>query len=392
MILRYLKKIKSLKKKYSSPKNHSVVIWDDVASNDLKNCIDLKNAYILKVRSHNISEVYLTFFILIKSIFYFRGNLSSAYFCALLDEIKPKVVITLIDNSLKFFEISRVLKNKCKFIAVQNAARYDLMRYKYLFEKKLIKKDYRKKFYLDNFYCFGEYEIDHYKENNIIVNKAKAIGSLKLSNYFLNLKENNRVLPKKKIDIAVVSEGYLQMDKEYNVNELSKNWSKLISFSIKYIKENNLTFNFIFKRERIPGNFNYENEINFVKKYLSKEEFDFIMKNCTFKDKKAFSSYNSIMSCDILVGCVSSMLREKLATKGKILSCNFSGMNMFNFPINEICSLNNPSYTEFSQRLSKLRSLDDIKFIKKLNEKNQYLINSNIDANKEIRNFINNNL
>ena len=199
MILGYLKKIKSLKKKYSSPKNHSVVIWDDVAANDLKNCIDLKNAYILKVRSHNISEVYLTFFILIKSIFYFRGNLSSAYFCALLDEIKPKVVITLIDNSLKFFEISRVLKNKCKFIAVQNAARYDLMRYKYLFEKKLIKKDYRKKFYLDNFYCFGEYEIDHYKENNIIVNKAKAIGSLKLSNYFLNLKENNRVLPKKNL-------------------------------------------------------------------------------------------------------------------------------------------------------------------------------------------------
>ncbi len=392
MILRYLKKVLSLKKNYFSPKRHSIVIWDDVAVNDLENCVDLKKAYILKVRSHNIKEIYVTFFILIKSIFYFRGNLSSAYFCALLDEIKPKVVITLIDNSLKFFEISRILKNKCKFIAIQNAARYDLMRYKYLFEKKLIKQDLRKKFYLDNFYCFGDYEISHYKENNVTVKKAKAIGSLKLSNYFLNLKENNKSVPEKKFDISVVSEGYLQMDKEYNVENLSKNWSKIISFSIQYARENNLKFNFIFKREKIPGNFNYENEINFVKKYLNEEEFEFIMNNCTFKDKKAFSSYNSIMSCDILVGCVSSMLREKLAVKGKILSCNFSGMNMFNFPINEICFLNDPSYTRFSERLSELRSLDDIKFIKKLNEKNQYLINSNIDANKEIRNFINNNL
>ena len=40
-----------------------------------------------------------------------------------------------------------------------------------------------------------------------------------------------------------------------------------------------------------------------------------------FKNKSEFSSYDSILNCDILIGCVSSMLREKLATKGKILSC-----------------------------------------------------------------------
>lgn len=392
MILGYLKKILSLKKNYFSPKKYPIVIWDDVAINDLENCVDLKKAYILKVRSHNIGEIYFTLVILIKSIFYFRGNLINAYFCALLDEIKPKVVITLIDNSLKFFEISKILKNKYKFMAIQNAARYDLMRYKYLFEKNLITKDFRKKFYLDNFYCFGNYEISHYKENNIIVKKAKAIGSLKLSNYFIHLKKNNKNIPEKKFDLSVVSEGYLQMDKEYNVENLSKNWSKIISFSIRYAKQNNLKFNFIFKRERNPGNFNYENEINFVKQYLNTEEFEFIMNNCTFKDKKAFSSYNSIMNCDILVGCVSSMLREKLAAKGKILSCNFSGMEMFNFPINDICSLIDPSYNRFSERLSELRLLDDSTFIKKLNKRNEYLINSNTDANKEIRNFVNNNL
>ena len=117
MILGYLKKILSLKKNYFSPKKYPIVIWDDVAINDLENCVDLKKAYILKVRSHNIGEIYFTLVILIKSIFYFRGNLINAYFCALLDEIKPKVVITLIDNSLKFFEISKILKKPTIFVS-----------------------------------------------------------------------------------------------------------------------------------------------------------------------------------------------------------------------------------------------------------------------------------
>jgi len=389
MILRYLKKIYSLKKNFLLPKKAPIVIWDNTASGDFINCIDFNKAYILKVRPQDITEIYITFSIILKSLFYFRGNLISAYFSALLDEMKPKIIITYIDNSLKFFEVSKILKDKYNFIAIQNAARYDLMRYEYLFKKDLIKKDLRKKFYFDNFFCFGEYEIEHYKKNNISIKNAKPIGSLKLSNYFIHLKSNQKNVPKKIFDIAVVSEGYLSMDKEYGVKDLSRNWSKIISFSIKYVRENNLKFNFIFKRERVSGDFHYEAEISFVKKYLSNDDFNFLMNNCTFKDKKAFSSYDAIMSCNILIGSVSTMLREKIAANGKILSCNFSGMNMFNFPINEICYLENPNYERFSKRLTELRGLDDNSFIKKLNKQNQYLINSNVDANKQIENFIN---
>ena len=86
------------------------------------------------------------------------------------------------------------------------------------------------------------------------------------------------------------------------------------------------------------------------------------------------------------------MLREKLATKGKILSCNFSGMKIFDFPIKQICYLNNPSYEEFSKKLFDLRKLSNDEFIEKLKNQNQYLINSETDANKEIKKFINHNL
>ena len=392
MILNLLKKIFFLKKKFLNPPHYSIVVWDNIASNDLSNCVNLDKAFILKVRSSQVKEIYLTLSILIRILIFYRGNLVSSYFASIIDVIKPKVIITHVDNSLKFFEVSKILKKKYVFVAVQNAARYDLMRYKYLFNKKLIKKDLSKNFYLDNFFCFGQYEIDHYNENTVKIKNAQPVGSLKLSNYFHYLNKNSLQLPEKKYDISVISEGYLAMDNEYKVKELSKNLSKIMSYSIKFAKENKAKFNFIFKREKIPGNFNYEAEINFVKRYLSNDEFEFILKNCTFKNKSEFSSYDSILNCDILIGCVSSMLREKLATKGKILSCNFSGMKIFDFPIKQICYLNNPSFEEFSKKLFDLRKLSNDEFIEKLKNQNQYLINSETDANKEIKKFINHNL
>ena len=40
------------------------------------------------------------------------------------------------------------------------------------------------------------------------------------------------------------------MDNEYKVKELSKNWSKIMSYSIKFAKENKAKFNFIFKEKK----------------------------------------------------------------------------------------------------------------------------------------------
>ena len=49
MILRYLKKIYSLKKNFLLPKKTPILICDNTASSDFINCIDLNKAYILKV-------------------------------------------------------------------------------------------------------------------------------------------------------------------------------------------------------------------------------------------------------------------------------------------------------------------------------------------------------
>ena len=64
------------------------------------------------------------------------------------------------------------------------------------------------------------------------------------------LKNKKKKLPKTKFDISVVSEGSTNLDQEYGVNNLAFNWTKIITYSIKFAIENGLRFNFIFKREK----------------------------------------------------------------------------------------------------------------------------------------------
>ena len=67
----------------------------------------------------------------------------------------------------------------------------------------------------------------------------------------------------------MVSEGSTNLDQEYGVNNLAFNWTKIITYSIKFAIENGLRFNFIFKREKKRGKGFYESEIKYLKKYLN---------------------------------------------------------------------------------------------------------------------------
>ena len=78
-------------------------------------------------------------------IYYFKLktiNIWTAYLTALIEYVSPKVIITWSDNSLKFFEIAKILNDKINFFAIQNGARYDLNRYLHLFKKGIYKIDF----------------------------------------------------------------------------------------------------------------------------------------------------------------------------------------------------------------------------------------------------------
>ena len=91
----------------------------------------------------------------------------TAYLISLIEVIQPKVVLTFIDNSLKFSDLARALDKKINFVAIQNAARYDFNKYKYRYKKKLAVQDYTKNLYIPNYLCFGKFEIDHFRKHKV---------------------------------------------------------------------------------------------------------------------------------------------------------------------------------------------------------------------------------
>jgi hypothetical protein len=79
----------------------------------------------------------------------------------------------------------------------------------------------------------------------------------------------------------------------------------------------------------------------------------------------------------ITVGTSSTMLRENLCAEGKILSCNLTKSNLWDFPISGLCAINNCSYEEFEKRLLKIYFMSNNKYKLTIKNKKNYLMNYN---------------
>ena len=106
--------------------------------------------------------------------------------------------------------------------------------------------------------------------------------------------------------------------------------SNLIKFTIKFAIDNNLKIRIAARNDK--RNFNQEN--NFYKKYLNKYEYNYLKKNIIFRSSK-YNTYNFMEKSKVVIGTMSTMLRENLSLGGKTFACNFTKTDIFDFPIKE---------------------------------------------------------
>ena len=76
----------------------------------------------------------------------------------------------------------------------------------------------------------------------------------------------------------------------------------------------------------------------------------------------------------VVVSTMSTMLRDNLFLKGKILACNFTPTNIFNFPIKGICSIKNCSFKDFEKRLLYILSISKREYFSKLGKNYSYVV------------------
>ena len=80
---------------------------------------------------------------------------------------------------------------------------------------------------------------------------------------------------------------------------------------------------------------------------------------------------------NIAVGTYTTMLREKLGTGGKILSCNCIYSDVFDFPIDGICLIKNCNFQEFEKRLLDIHSISKENYFSKLSKDKCYILEYN---------------
>ena len=376
---------------FKTPEKHDLILWDDVSFADLKNVISGFDFFILQTRPYKVTKVYISFKIF-RNIFknFSKGNLFTAYLISLIELIRPKVVITNIDNSFKFSDVAKILEKKTNFIAIQNASRGDLLQLDYLYNAKKVKHNLLKKYYIPNLFCFGDYERELYKKLNIAVKNIYPVGNLRWANFLDHIKYENDSDEKYNSDICLISEyignSYLhateafdkRTKKKLNNPELSENinivrgYIEIVKYTIKFCIRNNMKLIVPFKRAKKYNKKFYELEYEYYKKNLKKDEFDYIQKNFLEKEAENFSSYRAVLNSKVAVGISSTLLKDKLSTGGKILSCNFTQTDLFDIPISGICLLKNCTYLEFEKRLLEIYSISEENYFSKIDKKPDY--------------------
>ena len=76
----------------------------------------------------------------------------------------------------------------------------------------------------------------------------------------------------------------------------------------------------------------------------------------------------------VVVGTTSTLLRENLAIGGKILSCNLLPTNIYNFPVQGICSIKNCTFEEFEKKLLQIYSISEKDYFSKLSKDKCYAV------------------
>jgi surface carbohydrate biosynthesis protein len=364
-----IKHIFKCKYTFVKPQKKSLVLFDGESIKFLFNILNDFDYTILEVRLERIKKFYIHPKIIIFTLKNLRltKNFYDAYLLAILDTIDPKVVFTFIDNSFKFSKFAELKQNRFQFIALQNGARYEHQIFDELYKKKLLKK--KIKLTIPHFLCFGKHETIEYNKLNYNINKYTTVGSLKLSNYLNTLKKNHNF---KTNDILLVSDVYCW---DEILDKLKKpiayGVAKLIKFSINYAMKKNLSIKIATR--------NYKNSFKEEKKFymnnLSKDEFNFLSKNLIFRGDM-FKIYKEMEKSKIVVGTMSTTLRENLSLYRKTLICNFTGSKAFNPPIQGLCFLKKGHYTEFEKRLNLILSISNKKYFKTLSKDPNYLVNN----------------
>ena len=362
---------------WKKPTKFKYIIFDNQSLGVIDKILPSKKYFVLVTRIQSFKEIYVTKEIILY-IFknFYKNSIKINYICCLINIIKPKKIITIIDNSEDFHKIYKLFnKSNISFYAIQNAYR----------NQKYFKDIFSISNYSGNYFCFGNYELNSIKKN--LAHKPqlrlKAIGSLRIELAKEYLLRKNKKL-NEIYDICLISEAVSEIDNSGSLSKLQyENAQKLqvllLRHTLFFCKKYNKKLLFLGRHDlkRIGDHLNKEEEILFYK-YKNKIS-DF---NLQFFDKSKFDNIKHLLQSKVVIGQVSTLLNESFGLKKKILVCDWEvkkikkNFNTGYFPANGILKLKSNNYNDFEKRLKQILNMNYKQYLSKtINSKLIYNLN-----------------
>ena len=202
---------------FNKPKKKKILIYDDESIEELNFFLKNKSFEIFHIRYEQINIYVLLFCIFKNGLRNIKANYKLNYF----NFVKPKVVITLIDENPGFFKLKNIY-DQAKYVSVQFHFKDNIF-YDYI--NKFKKKNKNYKFKCDHSFVLGENDAVKYR--NFIDSEITNLGSIKNNNNII--KKNFKGEVKKIIFISQLSSRLskdVKNSRGYKIFQYLKNYCK----------------------------------------------------------------------------------------------------------------------------------------------------------------------
>jgi surface carbohydrate biosynthesis protein len=369
----------SAKKVWHFPERSEILIFDAAGKNILMPFLEKWSPEILHVRNEVIS-------IPILILSFFRSGKRLVSYCdCYIERVKPKLIITHIDNNPNFYTLS--LKHKgITTIFLQNGLRsYHLDIFEMLDSGKFQKHD----FHVDYMATFGSSVGQRYKK--YISGECIPIGSVKNNAIKKRTEKSNGTIvfiSQYRGDAYLVINGRKITHKSY-FEDADK---IVLTFLIAYAKKNQKQLSIATYNMQNDGGNELQNEIAYYNN-LGGIEFKYIIR------ENAYSSYHALDAAEVTVSVDSSLAYESAARGNKTAFFSIRGdllqLEGYNFGWPAAVGPDGSFWTSFPDEnrfgriLDYLFSLDDSMWKSEITKNNFQTIISYDAGNKTIGALIN---
>ncbi len=357
----FIKLLYSCKFKFKNPNQNKILILGSEGADFITTHLESNDYVILPFKINHFKIIFISKKILIflfKNLY--KNSLKVSYIGALINVIKPKIIITMFDQYLEINQIGKIFSNEIKLIAVQQANRS-------------INHYSKGKLNFYKYYTIGDYE-KKLTQNIIKPEKVHSIGSLvaiRAKKYF-NL--NNIDLDIKN-DICLLSEPHLNINEELvNVRDVEKSVGLVAEYTIQFCKKYN-------KKLIFSGKNDWGADEKFAEEIFYRNNTSFDNLNIEFQNKKKFGTLKNIASSKLIIGCCSTALREAFEFNKKVLACDFIGDEKTAFQSDGIALLKLCTYEEFESRVNLILKMNYNDYLDNIKNK-ENIYNKSIDVVK----------